>query len=117
MNRNIPSGTHAHMKHVSFVAIIFFIFSFAAHAQKAQPPFLVHRTSTWVDSVFRTLTPDERIAQLIVAAAYSNRGPEHKQEILKLIKEQKIGGLIFFQGGPVREATLTNAYQAASKVP
>jgi beta-N-acetylhexosaminidase len=105
------------MKKVFFYSVIFSTLIFSAQAQKLQPPFLVYRNSPWVDSVFNTLTPDERIAQLIVAAAYSNRGPEHREEILKLIKEQKVGGLIFFQGGPVREAELTNDYQAASKVP
>jgi hypothetical protein len=34
-----------------------------------------------------------------------------------LIKESKIGGLIFFQGGPVRQANLTNRYQSKSKLP
>src|SRR5687768_16943044 len=63
------------------------------------------------------MSADEKIAQLIAVAAYSNRGDEHKQHVLKLIREQKVGGLIFFQGGPVREAKLTNEYQLASKVP
>ncbi|HSI71500.1 MAG TPA: glycoside hydrolase family 3 N-terminal domain-containing protein [Gillisia sp.] len=81
------------------------------------PEFLQYENSKWVDSIMETLSPDERIAQLIMVAAYSNRGDEHRQEILKLIKEQKIGGLIFFQGGPVRQVRLMNEYQAASKVP
>lgn len=73
--------------------------------------------SVWVDSIMSTLSKEERIAQLIMVAAYSNRGEEHRQEILNQIKEQKIGGLIFFQGGPVRQVKLMNAYQEASKVP
>lgn len=81
------------------------------------PEFLHYQNSTWVDSIMETLSPDERIAQLIMVAAFSNRGEDHKQEILKLINEQKIGGVIFFQGGPVRQAKLMNEYQAASKVP
>ncbi len=81
------------------------------------PEFLQYQYSTWVDSVMETLSPDERIAQLIMVAAFSNRDEEHKQEILKLINEQKIGGVIFFQGGPIRQAKLMNEYQAASKVP
>lgn len=89
----------------------------SARAQQTPPPFLSNLHSVWVDSVFNTLTPDERIAQLIMVAAYSNRGPEHKADVLKLIGEQKIGGLVFFQGGPGREAQLINAYQAAAKVP
>ncbi|HET8854393.1 MAG TPA: glycoside hydrolase family 3, partial [Salinimicrobium sp.] len=72
----------------------FFISMFLIPLANAQePPFLKYTNSAWVDSVMTTLTPDERIAQLIMVAAYSNRGPEHKQEILKLIEEQKIGGL------------------------
>lgn len=64
-----------------------------------------------------TLTPKERIAQLIMVAAYSNRGSQHKKEILKLINEQKIGGVIFFQGDPKSQLELMNDYQLASKVP
>ena len=81
------------------------------------PEFVKYENSKWVDSIMKTLSPDERIAQLIMVAAYSNRGDEHREEILKLIKEQKIGGLIFFQGGPVRQVRLMNEYQAYSKVP
>ncbi|MDN5200419.1 glycoside hydrolase family 3 N-terminal domain-containing protein [Fulvivirgaceae bacterium BMA10] len=71
----------------------------------------------WVDSVYNQLTQKQRIAQLFMAAAYSNRGADHEKEILKLIKDYHIGGLIFFQGGPVRQAGLTNKYQKAAKVP
>lgn len=89
------------------------------HAQdiSKEPPFLRYMNSTWVDSVMTTLTPEERIAQLIMVAAYSNRGEEHKQEILKLIENQKIGGLIFFQGDPKSQVKLMNTYQATSNVP
>ena len=63
------------------------------------------------------MTVEEKIGQLIMVAAYSNRGEEHRQEILKLINEQKIGGLIFFQGDPESQVKLMNEYQEASKVP
>jgi beta-glucosidase-like glycosyl hydrolase/CubicO group peptidase (beta-lactamase class C family) len=103
-----------------FASIIFLSFvSLSAFGQLngAGPTFLQYSNHKWVDSVFQTLSADERIAQLIMVAAYSNRDNEHKKEILKLIQEQKIGGLVFFQGGPGREASLTNAYQTVSKVP
>ncbi|TXK45799.1 glycoside hydrolase family 3 [Pontibacter qinzhouensis] len=73
--------------------------------------------SGWVDSVYNTLTLEERIGQLIVIEAFSNKGPKYEAEVLQLIQKHRIGGLIFFQGGPVRQAKLTNTYQAASKVP
>lgn len=71
----------------------------------------------WADSVFTTLSLDEKIGQLFSVAAYSNKGEKHKQEILDLIQKYKIGGLTFFQGGPVRQAKLTNTFQAVSKIP
>jgi len=81
------------------------------------PPFLKNDGNKWVDSIFRTLTPDQRIAQLFMVAAYSNSDKAHVNEIKKLITNQRIGGLIFFQGGPLREARLTNTYQELSEVP
>ena len=71
----------------------------------------------WVDSVYNQLSFDEKIGQLFMVAAYSNKDEAHNKSIDKLIEENKIGGLIFFQGGPVRQAKLTNRYQAKSKVP
>lgn len=73
--------------------------------------------SPWVDSVFSTLSPEERIAQLIIIEAFSNQGAKHEADVLRLVQKYQVGGIIFFQGGPVRQAVLTNRYQAASKVP
>ncbi len=73
--------------------------------------------NAWVDSVFHSLTPKQRLGQLFMVAAFSNKGKEHQQEIEVLIKESAIGGLIFFQGGPGRQARLTNYYQSISKAP
>jgi len=73
--------------------------------------------SFWVDSVFQTLSPDERIAQLIIIEAFSDKGPRYEADIMHLIKKYQVGGIIFFQGGPLRQARLTNQYQAAAKVP
>ncbi|MDX5478016.1 MAG: glycosyl hydrolase, partial [Cyclobacteriaceae bacterium] len=71
----------------------------------------------WVDSVFRSQSFEDRLGQLFMVAAYSNKDKHHTDEIAKLIQEQHLGGLIFFQGGPVRQANLTNYYQSISKVP
>ena len=71
----------------------------------------------WVDSVYNQMTFNEKVGQLFMVAAYSNKDSIHVNSIDKLIKESKIGGLIFFQGGPVRQANLTNRYQSKSKLP
>lgn len=80
------------------------------------PPFLEQPTN-WADSVFETLSPDERIAQLFMIAAYSNQSKKHTDEIDSLVEKYNIGGLIFMQGGPIRQANLYNHYQKLAKVP
>jgi beta-glucosidase-like glycosyl hydrolase/CubicO group peptidase (beta-lactamase class C family) len=74
-------------------------------------------STTWADSLIRSMTLDEKIGQLFMVAAYSNKGKDHKEKLTKLIEDYNIGGLIFFQGGPHRQANLTNYYQSKSKVP
>lgn len=83
---------------------------------KDVPDFLNAETR-WVDSVFNTLNPDQRLAQLFMVAAYSNKDMKHVREIRELIENYRIGGLIFMQGGPLREASLNNYYQHLSKTP
>ncbi len=82
-----------------------------------QPVFQKDLATHWVDSVYNTLNKNEKIAQLIFVAAYSNRGIRHETAITDLIRKYKIGGLIFFQGTPQKQALLTNFYQSQSKVP
>ncbi len=71
----------------------------------------------WVKKQFRKLSKDQLIAQLMVIIAHSNLGPEHVAEVTNLIKKYNVGGLCFFQGGPVRQANLTNYYQSIAKTP
>ena len=105
------------MKHSNLICAVAFLIFVPSSLFAQSGPFPQPGNNRWVDSVFRTLSPDERIAQLIMVAAFSNRDKAHEQEILNLIRGQKVGGLVFFQGGPVRESRLINIYQAASKVP
>lgn len=71
----------------------------------------------WIDSLYNQLSLQEKIGQLFMVAAYSNKDSAHIASIENLITNQKVGGLIFFQGGPVRQAKLTNRYQKISKTP
>jgi beta-N-acetylhexosaminidase len=95
------------------LAILFLTFSWN------NPP--IHQKTQsqdqWVDSVLQSMTKEQRIGQLFMVAAYSNKTDKHIKEIDELVSKYNIGGLIFFQGGPVRQAILTNHYQAISKVP
>ena len=71
----------------------------------------------WVDSVFNSLSDDQRIAQLMVIRAHSNLGPDHVAKVEADIRKYNVGALCFFQGGPVRQANLTNFYQSIAQTP
>ena len=71
----------------------------------------------WADSVMQTLTNDQKIAQLMIIRAHSNLGADHVNQVTDQIKKYNVGGLCFFQGGPVRQANLTNYYQSISQTP
>ncbi|MGI4740504.1 MAG: glycoside hydrolase family 3 N-terminal domain-containing protein [Janthinobacterium lividum] len=86
-------------------------------AASTAPAFLGYLHSAWVDSLMRALTPRQRVAQLFMVAAYSNKPAIYQDSISTLLKDYGIGGLIFFQGGPVRQTRLLNRFQSQSKVP
>ncbi len=76
-----------------------------------------NQEQSWVDSVYNALTPEQRLGQLFMVAAYSNRDASHSRYIERLISQYNIGGLMFMYGGPKRQAILTNQYQSKATVP
>lgn len=113
------------MKRSSLASFCLLLCSFCiSNAQITTSPNFLNKNKQWVDSVFATLTPDERIGQLIMVAAVSDVkraliDPKisNPAAVEKLIRENKVGGVVFFQGGPVPQAQLTNHFQSISKVP
>ncbi len=71
----------------------------------------------WVDSVFASLSPVQRIAQLVWIDVTAKNNLEKQLKDAELIKNFGIGGIIFFEGDPVTQAKLTNYYQSLSEVP
>ncbi|HEY3386854.1 MAG TPA: glycoside hydrolase family 3 N-terminal domain-containing protein [Saprospiraceae bacterium] len=74
-------------------------------------------SAAWVDSVFKSMSLDEKIGQLFIIRAHSDLGDDHVQSVLSQIKKYHVGGLCFFQGTPSKQATLTAQYQQTSKIP
>ena len=106
----------------SFISCIFFITSLAQFKNLSDRSLAAKQAgnlteNNWVDSVFNSLNNEEKIAQLIVIRAHSNLGPDHVEQVTDLIKKYNVGALCFFQGGPIRQANLTNYYQSISKTP
>jgi beta-N-acetylhexosaminidase len=71
----------------------------------------------WVDSVFATMSEDERIGQLLMLRAHTNKGAAYEDEVANQIARLRPGGLCFFQGTIERQAEVTNRYQSLCRVP
>lgn len=71
----------------------------------------------WVQSVFNSMTLNEKIGQLFMVAAYSDPKQNNAEKVKTLISQYKIGGVIFMKGSPVLQVRMTNEFQSMSKVP
>jgi beta-glucosidase-like glycosyl hydrolase/CubicO group peptidase (beta-lactamase class C family) len=78
----------------------------------------------WVDSVFKSLDRDQKIAQLMIVrmSSVSGSGPNRKvtfyeKEVAEAVKKYNVGGICLFQGGPLKQAALINQYQQMAKTP
>ncbi len=76
----------------------------------------------WVDSVFKTLTPDEQIAQLMVVRLSTINSATKTvtffdKEVADLITQYNVGSICLFQGSPVQQATIVNRLQSIAKTP
>jgi len=86
-------------------------------AQETDQPFLKFLHHPWVDSVFNSLSREEKIGQLIWIDA---RADSDIGQIIRLndaIKKASPGGIIFSNGQAVRLAEMVNYYQQISKIP
>src|SRR5690606_26744147 len=101
-----------------WIIVILFLFgsTVASLGQATKIPFLIEENA-WSDSVLQILSPEEGFCQLIVMPVYSNKDQVHEESISSLIREYKVGGLIYFQGGPVRQTLRTDRFQKESKIP
>lgn len=86
-------------------------------AQRYTPVYRTSESEKWADSVLSQMSYRDKIGQLFMVDAFSNKDSLHVRQITTLIDSFRIGGLIFFQGGPYRQAVLTNLYQAHSACP
>jgi beta-N-acetylhexosaminidase len=86
---------------------------------KSVRPVIINTQSetAWADSLYQTMSFEERIGQLVMLRAHSDKGYEYEQAIAAQVTKYKAGGLCFFQGTPVRQAELTNQYQSSLRVP
>ena len=71
----------------------------------------------WVDSVFKSLSEDEKIGQLFMVVANPTADAANMQILEGYIHNVKTGGILFHRGDPVTQADVTNRLQQISRVP
>lgn len=102
------------MKRLFVFLTSFFAFLFSATAQVDLEKLMYH---PWVDSVFQSLSPDRRIAQLVWVDVTGGDDVAKQVEVAQLVKAWGVGGVIFFQSEPERLARLVNYYQSMAQTP
>ncbi len=94
-------------------------------------------STPWVDSVFHSLTLEERIAQLLMIRVHTDKKPARLQpasdylihqllidkkktyfdSINEIIENYNIGGIAFFRGTPKKQLKITNIFQDHARTP
>lgn len=91
------------------------------NAQKSFDPLLVTdeelEQSIWVDSIYSSMTLKEKVGQLFVIQAFSNKNKNHKDNTINIIRNNNIGGIIFSKGSAHKQVDLTNDFQSESSIP
>ncbi len=105
------------MKKMRFLVGIIFLPVFLSYLPVKVSHAISQPDSTWVDSVFNSLTPDQRIAQLFIIRAFSDKDSIYNDSLINLVRRWNPGGVCFFKGGPCRQASLTNTIQKHSQTP
>lgn len=98
---------------------IFLIFSTSFYSQSVAD-IKEKEAKDWADSVYKKLSNDERIAQLMIVrlSALDGRKPVfYGEKVSELVRKYNIGGLCVFQGGPQQQAYWLNRLQEEAKTP
>ena len=101
---------------LAFLICIFFICNLSAQTFYNQTASSQH----WVDSVFASLTPQQRIAQLMVVRESEIKSGAvifYNDKLDTLIHNYNIGSICLFQGGPYKQAGLINHFQQIAQTP
>ncbi|MGN0213794.1 MAG: glycoside hydrolase family 3 N-terminal domain-containing protein [Muribaculaceae bacterium] len=75
------------------------------------------KMNEWVDSTFKQLSQQEKVAQLVVLTVQPKDDAPTRKLLNSYVEELKIGGLLFSAGNCAEEARLINYAQSLSRVP
>lgn len=99
------------------ILIVFVLLLGAFNQAHLSDPEMDDLALTWANTKMAGMSVEEKIGQLFMIQAYSSMGQKHRDQLMEAVKKYHVGGLAFFQGGPKRQAILTQELQMASTIP
>ena len=81
---------------------------------------LSEEDNLWIENKVSEMSLEEKCAQLVMSyasAADTAKDSKNYERLVKLVKELKVGGLIFFKGEIKPQAAITNELQKLSDIP
>ena len=117
MGVNITSKARQNRIKIAMVALFALVLCMLTATRSKSVSAHEFAENQWVDSIFMRLDLEQKIGQCFMLATRSDRDEAYYKQTENLILKHNVGGLIFFQGTPYRQAALTNRYQRATKVP
>jgi beta-glucosidase-like glycosyl hydrolase len=103
--------------HFLKILLFFLVFSFYSYSQNPLVSDDAVKQEVWVDSIYNTLSIDQKIGQLFTIWVATKQGDDKMKEVSSIIKKNHLGGLIFSLGNIKDQAKYTNIFQSISKVP
>lgn len=105
------------------VSSIFFILNITVVCAQESPSFLnasdneLYEREQWVDSVYNSLSLEERIGQLFIYTFSPSTAKQNIAHVRRIIEDYHIGGVLFSGGEVADQVKLMNMAQRESKVP
>lgn len=106
------------IKHIISITLIL-AFTLSSTAKEKSPSYIniPEQAYAWSDSVYKSMTLQERIGQLFVAGALTTEDANNMAHITKMVNEYKVGGFILSKGTAGAHFRLTEYAQGLSKIP
>jgi beta-glucosidase-like glycosyl hydrolase/CubicO group peptidase (beta-lactamase class C family) len=107
---------------MSIRSIVSLVLAFVCFKSFSQTATVKPEAKAWADSIYKTLSNEERIAQLMVVrlSTYDSKTKLvtfFEDKVDSLIAQYNIGGICIFQGSPVKQAEIINRLQTKAKTP
>ena len=92
-------------------------FGYTVKSKKSKKVNEISVEDSWAQDQLSQMSLEEKIGQFFMIPAYSKQGEQHLAEVEKLVTNEKVGGIIFFQGEKDNLKSAISRFQKVSKTP